>query len=110
MHKGKKTDVEKRRIKKGLDKKVGEGAWGSDQVRWVGSTPPKTGKEGPSPSHVSPTPTPAWLAEHVSHTSFPFPLLRVSVFIPLRPEKVPNIHRESLVIWHLELAPEQKLL
>jgi hypothetical protein len=34
----------------------------------------------------------------------------MSVFIPVMPEEVPKIHRESLVTWYLELAPEQKLL
>lgn len=95
----------KERIKKGLDKKNQK-----KEPDGMGSTPAKTREE--EPSHPSPVSNPCQhcLLRASSTLHLHFPPQWMSVFIPVMPEEVPKIHRESLVTWYLELAPEQKLL
>lgn len=100
----------KRRIKKDLNRKLEKDSRETAKSDGVGSTPPQMrgGTQLPLPS--SPPPCQHCLLSVSSTLHLHFPLQWMSVFVPVMPEKVPKIHRESLVKWYLELAPEQKLL
>lgn len=96
------------RMKKALEEEEREGAQGNGWASWGRFHCTQNREGGPCCPSLYPPRRQHCLLSVSSTLHLHFPLQWMSVFIPVMPEKVPKIHRESLVIWYLELAQSRK--